>query len=138
MSRASNIGFGSVLVGVGALLALWPQAQPVIDGMLLRFGWIVLHQQTHAIAAGVLIGAGLSWRVAHALPSYFSPAQTRMRLQVYCSTLTFALAWFLSPLAYPWGAVWAACAGLFGQWALLAAARVVYLVAPSWKPESMK
>lgn len=136
--KPGTLTFGTILAGVAALLALWPQAQPVLDWALLNLGVVVLHPQTHAIVAGVLIGGGLAWRVAYELPTYFTPPETKQRLRWYASMLTFALSWYLSPLQWPWGAVWALVAALFGQWLLIAVARIVYAVVPQSKPESLK
>lgn len=121
-----------------ALLSYWPDVLRVLDDVFLRAGWFVLHPQTHALLAGILIGGGVAWRVAYDLPAYFSAADTKRRLRGYASGLTFALSWYLSPLEMPWAAVWAAVAALFGQWLLLVVARIVYLVVPHSKPESMK
>lgn len=134
--KPAPIGFFAVLAMVSAVVALWPQAQPMLDWLLVNFGAVVLSSQAQAVTLGVLIGGGLAWRLPYHLPDPWLACVTRRRLVAYCSALTLVIAFGMERT--PAGFAWACAAAIFGPVTLLYVLDFVHARLPQIKPGSLK
>lgn len=134
--KRAGIAGGITLVTVAAVLALWPQVQPVADWALANLGVILGRDQVQAVLAASAIGVFVNFGLPHALPSSWPEGRTRAAAGWLGFALTFAAAVTLVPTRV--GFVYALLAGSATPTAAACVRAVVYALRPCAKPESLQ
>lgn len=127
---------GVSLAGLLALLASWPQIQPVADWAMANLGVILGREQVQAVLAAWAAGVAAGGWLPHVLPSHWTPAHTRVVSGAICAVVATGIAAVLVPTRI--GAVYAVMAGIACPTVAQLIAGVQYWLFPTTKPESLQ
>ena len=134
--QKKSIAGGLTLASVVALLALWPQVQPVVTWAWANLGVVLGREQVQAVLAAVSLAAFAGVALPMWLPSHWTPARTRSVTGIVTSLMALAAAAVLVPTRI--GAVYAVLAAFASPTVSAALRQLWYWARPEAKPDSLK
>lgn len=129
-------GGGITLASIVAVLALWPQVEPLASWAINNLGVILAREQVQAVLASLSIGVLTGVFLPRWMPEDWSPAKTRSVTGLVCAGITFGAAIALVPTRV--GTVYAVLAAVATPTASEAIAGIWYWLRPCAKPESLQ
>lgn len=127
---------GFSLAGLLAVLAAWPQVQPIADWAMKNLGVILGREQVQAVLAATAGGVAVGGWFPHLLPISWPPARTRVVSGAVCAAITFTLAVVLVPTRI--GLVYALIVAFASPTVAQLLAGLTYWLFPKIKPESLQ
>jgi hypothetical protein len=134
--QKKGIAGGVGLAGIVALLALWPQVQPILAWAWANLGVVLGREQVQAVLAAMTIAVTAGVALPKWLPGDWTPARTRTVTGLACSLMALSAAVVLVPTRV--GAVYAVLAAFASPTASAALRQLWYWAKPEAKPESLK
>ena len=134
--QKKSIAGGLTLASVVALLALWPQVQPVVTWAWANLGVVLGREQVQAVLAAVSLAAFAGVALPMWLPGHWTPARTRTVTGIVTSLMALAAAAVLVPTRI--GLVYAVLAAFASPTVSAALRQLWYWARPEAKPDSLK
>lgn len=134
--QKKNLAGGVGLAGIVALLALWPQVQPILAWAWANLGVVLGREQVQAVLAAMTIAVTAGVALPMWLPGDWTPARTRTVTGIATSLMALSAAVVLVPTRV--GAVYAVLAAFASPTVSAAVRQLWYWAKPCAKPESLK
>jgi hypothetical protein len=126
---------GITLVGIVAVLQLWPHVQPVLTWVWTNAGVVLGREQVQAVLAAIALATCVGVVLPRWLPGDWTPARTRTVTGCASALLAFSAALMLVPTRI--GFVYAMLALFAGPTVSAALRQVWYWAQPEAKPDSL-
>jgi hypothetical protein len=130
--KKAGVAGGITLVGIAALLALWPQIKPILDYLAPLAASERVQHVALALVAGLCLGAWLP----HVVPSAWPGRRTRTIAYGCGAFLTLCLVVWMEPTRT--GVFHAVIAAIASPTLAMGVAELIYLIRPQAKPESLQ
>lgn len=134
--KKAGMASGITLAGIVAVLAIWPQVQPVATWAWANLGIVLGREQVQAVLAAVALATFAGVVLPKLLPSQWAPARTRTVTGLVSALLALIAAAVLVPTRI--GAVYAVLAAFASPTVSAAVRQVWYWARPCAKPESLQ
>lgn len=134
--KKAGVASGLTLASIVAVLAIWPQAQPVATWAWANLGIVLGREQVQAVLAAVALATFAGVVLPKWLPGHWTPARTRTVTALASALLALVAAAVLVPTRV--GAVYAVLAAFASPTVSAAVRQVWYWARPCAKPESLQ